>query len=243
MSSTVDNQEINKFEKMANEWWNPHGKFSPLHKFNPVRLNFMRKKICELMQIDATLLTPFSNLEILDLGCGGGLISEPFANMGGKITAIDASPVNIEIAKTHAQITKLAIDYQVNTAEQLSLQEKKFDIVLALEIIEHVSDVELFIKSCSNLVKDNGLLFISTINRNLKSLLFAKFGAEYVMRWLPIGTHEYKKFIKPSEIFTIANQNQLSLVEIKGFSYNFFKDQFFESQDIKVNYCCILRKK
>ncbi|GDX36386.1 ubiquinone biosynthesis O-methyltransferase [Alphaproteobacteria bacterium] len=242
MSSTIDNQEISKFEKMANEWWNPSGKFKPLHKFNPIRLSFMRSKICQHFNLDDKSLQPLTNLKILDIGCGGGLISEPFYNMGGDVLAIDASPINIEIAKTHAQKNNLKIKYLANSAEDLAQTNQQFDVVLALEIIEHVSDIELFIKSCGQLVKPNGLLFIATINRTVKSLIMAKIGAEYVLRWLPIGTHQYDKFVKPSEIFSIANNHHLKLIELTGFSYNLLKDDFYLSQDLAVNYCAILEK-
>lgn len=242
MSSTIDNQEISKFEKMANEWWNPSGKFKPLHKFNPIRLSFMRSKICQHFNLDDKSLQPLTNLKILDIGCGGGLISEPFYNMGGDVLAIDASPINIEIAKTHAQKNNLKINYLASTAEDLAKTNQQFDVVLALEIIEHVSDMELFIKSCGQLVKPNGLLFIATINRTVKSLIMAKIGAEYVLRWLPIGTHQFDKFVKPSEIFSIANNHHLKLIELTGFSYNLLKDDFYLSQDLAVNYCAILEK-
>lgn len=242
MSSTIDNQEISKFEKMANEWWNPSGKFKPLHKFNPIRLSFMRSKICQYFNLDDKSLQPLTNLKILDIGCGGGLISEPFCIMGGDVLAIDASPINIEIAKTHAQKNNLKINYLASSAEDLAQTNQQFDVVLALEIIEHVSDIELFIKSCGKLVKPNGLLFIATINRTVKSLIMAKIGAEYVLRWLPIGTHQYDKFVKPSEIFSIANNHQLKLIELTGFSYNLLKDDFYLSQDLAVNYCAILEK-
>lgn len=242
MSSTIDNQEISKFEKMANEWWNPSGKFKPLHKFNPIRLSFMRSKICQHFNLDDKSLQPLTNLKILDIGCGGGLISEPFCNMGGDVLAIDASPINIEIAKTHAQKNNLKINYLASSAEDLAQTNQQFDVVLALEIIEHVSDIELFIKSCGQLVKPNGLLFIATINRTAKSLIMAKIGAEYVLRWLPIGTHQYNKFVKPSEIFSFANNHHLKLIELTGFSYNLLKDDFYLSQDLAVNYCAILEK-
>ncbi len=242
MSSTVDSQEIEKFEKMAQEWWNPNGKFKQLHKFNPNRLLFMRRKICEFFNLDEKSLTPFTSLKIVDIGCGGGLIAEPFCKMGGNVTAIDASPINIGIAKSHAEKSNLEINYLHSTAEELANKNQQFDVVLALEIIEHVSDIDLFIKSCSKLLKPNGLLFIATLNRTLKSLALAKIGAEYILRWLPIGTHDYKKFVKPSQIFTIATQYQLQLIELNGFSYNLIKDSWQESSDIDVNYIAILKK-
>ncbi len=241
MPSTIDNIEIEKFEKMAQEWWNPHGKFKPLHKFNPNRLLFIRKKICNFFELDEKALKPFANLEILDIGCGGGLIAEPICNMGAKITAIDASAVNIEIAKIHCAKTNLKINYLQSTAEELANKNNKFDVILALEVIEHVADIDLFIKSCSQLLKPNGLLFISTINRTLKSLAFAKIGAEYVLRWLPIGTHDYKKFVKPSQIYANSNKYNLQLLELSGFSYNMFKDSWSETNDVNINYFAILK--
>lgn len=242
MSSTIDNHEIAKFEKMALEWWNPQGKFRPLHKFNPSRINFMRQKICDFYSLDHKSLRPFNNLSILDIGCGGGLIAEPFHNMGGDVLGIDASSINVEIAKTHAQQNNLNITYLASTAEDLVKENKQFDVVLALEIIEHVNDVELFVKSCASLVKPNGLLFISTINKTLKSLALAKIGAEYILRWLPIGTHDYQKFIKPSQILTISSNYNLEIIELTGFSYNLLKDNWQENSDLSVNYCAVLKK-
>jgi 2-polyprenyl-6-hydroxyphenyl methylase/3-demethylubiquinone-9 3-methyltransferase len=242
MSSTVDSQEIEKFEKMAQEWWNPNGKFKQLHKFNPNRLLFMRRKICQFFNLDEKSLTPFTNLKIVDIGCGGGLISEPFCKMGGEVTAIDASAINIGIAKCHSDKSELKINYLHSSAEELANKNEQFDVVLALEIIEHVSDIDLFIKSCSQLLKPNGLLFIATLNRTLKSLALAKIGAEYILRWLPIGTHDYKKFVKPSQIFTSASKYQLELTELNGFTYNLLKDSWNESADIDVNYIAILKK-
>lgn len=240
--STVDDQEIEKFSKIADEWWDEKGKFAPLHKFNPTRINFFRSQICQYFKRDEKLLTPLQDLHILDIGCGGGLIAEPIARMGSKITAIDASLKNIEIAKVHANKSALNIDYQCTTAEDLAKQNLQFDVVLALEIIEHVADVEKFIVACSALVKPDGMLFIATLNRTAKSLLMAKFGVEYILRWLPIGTHDWRKFLLPSEIDNIANKNSLSLQKIQGFSYNLFKDQWRDTADLSINYCMVFKK-
>lgn len=240
--STIDPKEIEKFTKIADEWWNENGKFKPLHKFNPIRISYIRKKIIENFTLDEKSLTPFTNLEILDIGCGGGLISEPFARMGANVTAIDAGAQNVEVAKIHAEKSALKIDYQNISAEELVKNGKKFDVVFALEIIEHVADVENFVKSCAALTKENGLLFIATINRNLKSLFTAKIGAEYILNWLPHGTHDWKKFLKPSEINTFAEKENLRLQEICGFEYNIFKDVWKESQNLDVNYMMLLKK-
>jgi 2-polyprenyl-6-hydroxyphenyl methylase/3-demethylubiquinone-9 3-methyltransferase len=237
MSNTIDKKEIEKFSAIADEWWSETGKFKPLHKFNPARILFLKRKIGEKFTFD-------SNLKILDIGCGGGLISEPMAKMGASITAIDASEKNIMVAKIHAEKSALNIDYQVSTAEEICKNNQKFDVVLALEIIEHVADVELFVKSISQLVEDNGLVFVATINRNLKSLLTAKIAAEYILRWLPIGTHDFKKFLKPSEVNEIAEKNNLKLDEISGFSYRILSDSWRENpSDISVNYMMVFKKK
>jgi 2-polyprenyl-6-hydroxyphenyl methylase/3-demethylubiquinone-9 3-methyltransferase len=243
MTSSVDPKEIEKFTAMADEWWSETGKFKPLHKFNPARISYIRRKIIENFKLEEKSLTPFKDLKIIDIGCGGGLISEPFARMGAEVTGIDAGEKNIAVAKIHAEKSGLKIDYQNITAEELAEKGEKFDVVFALEIIEHVSDVENFIQSCAALVKPNGLVFIATMNRTLKSLALAKFAAEYILRWLPVGTHDWKKFPKPSEINTVTSRYDLSLVEIRGFSYNLFGDEWSEGDDIDINYAMVFRKK
>lgn len=243
MSSTIDPKEIEKFHAMADEWWDESGKFKPLHKFNPIRISYIRNKIVKHFSLDEKSATPFSGLKILDIGCGGGLISEPFARMKADVTAIDAGEKNIAVAKIHAQKSDLKINYRVATSEELATKDEKYDVVFALEIIEHVADVENFVKSCAHLVKPNGIIFISTINRTLKALALAKFAAEYILRWLPAGTHDWKKFLKPSEINFYASQNSLELQEMKGFSYNILKDEWSESNDVDVNYVAVFCKK
>lgn len=235
MKTTIDPQEVEKFSLMADEWWNEHGKFKPLHKFNPIRISFLHKKISKYFTLD-------QNLKILDVGCGGGLIAEPFSRLGAHVTAIDASQKNIFIAQTHAKKSGLKIDYQATSAEELVESGKKFDVVFALEIIEHVADIETFIHSCSKLVNPNGLVFIATLNRTLKSLAFAKIAAEYVLRWLPKGTHDWKKFVKPSEINDHAMIAGLDLIKLQGFSYNLLKDEWKESDNLDVNYMAVFRK-
>jgi 2-polyprenyl-6-hydroxyphenyl methylase / 3-demethylubiquinone-9 3-methyltransferase len=226
MTSTIDPKEVEKFSRIADEWWSKTGKFKPLHKFNPIRVDFISSEISKNFKINP-------DLKILDVGCGGGLIAEPFAKMGASVTAIDASEKNIAVAKIHAEKSDLKIDYRVSSAEEL---DEKFDVVFALEIIEHVADVDHFIKSCANLVKPNGLLFIATMNRTLKSLALAKFAAEYILRWLPIGTHDWGKFLKPSELNSKALSHNLTLNSLTGFHYDILKDQWSKTKNLDVNY-------
>ncbi len=240
--TTIDENEVEKFSKIADEWWDENGKFKPLHKFNPIRLNFFKQEICKFFDRDEKLLTPLEGLKILDIGCGGGLVAEPISRLGAELVAIDASQKNINVAKIHAEKSDLKIDYQCISAEDLASQNQQFDVVLALEIIEHVADVEKFIEACAKLVKPNGLLFVATLNRTAKSLLMAKFGVEYILRWLPIGTHDWRKFLKPSEIENIAKNQQIQLQKIQGFSYNLLKDQWSFSADLSINYCLIFKK-
>lgn len=246
MSSTIDEKEIEKFSRIADEWWDETGKFKPLHKFNPIRISFLKRKILEHFFAESVAQISlveqqklFGQLEILDIGCGGGLIAEPFARLGGKVTAIDASEKNIQVAQIHAEKSGLKIFYRATSAEELASEEKKFDVVFALEIIEHVADVENFISSCAKLLKPNGLLFFATMNRTLKSLAFAKIAAEYVLRWLPIGTHDWKKFLKPSEINFYTERCGLNLQGLAGFSYNLLKDEWKEVDDVDVNYIAV----
>jgi 2-polyprenyl-6-hydroxyphenyl methylase/3-demethylubiquinone-9 3-methyltransferase len=241
--TTIDENEVEKFSKIADEWWDASGKFKPLHKFNPIRLSFFKQEICKFFVRDEKLLTPFTGLKILDIGCGGGLVAEPISRLGADLTAIDASQKNINVAKIHGEKSGLKIDYQCTSAEELASKNQQFDVVLALEIIEHVADVEKFIEACAKLVKPNGLLFIATLNRTAKSLLMAKFGVEYILRWLPIGTHDWRKFLKPSEIENIAKNQQIQLKKIQGFSYNLIKDHWSLSADLSINYCVVFVKK
>ncbi len=230
MTNSVDPLEVEKFSRIADEWWDERGKFKPLHKFNPARIAYLREKIEQKFALN-------SDLKILDIGCGGGLIAEPFARIGANVTAIDASEKNIAVAKIHAEKSGLTINYQNCTAEALAAENKKFNVVFALEVIEHVADVEGFVESCSKLVKPGGLLFIATINRTVKSLALAKIAAEYILRWVPAGTHDWDKFLKPSEINLFAEKSHLELQEICGFSYNIFNDSWKRnSSDIDVNY-------
>ena len=186
---TVDKEEIEKFSKLAKDWWNPNGKFKPLHLINPERVSFIKKKILSLFNIDPNISDPLKNISILDIGCGGGLLCEPLNRLGAEVTGLDASKTNIEVARLHAKQMNLNIDY-INSSPENYKFKKKFDVILNMEIVEHVANVDFFIQSCSEMIKKDGLMFVSTINRNLKSYFFAIVGAEYILRWLPIGTHD-----------------------------------------------------
>ena len=232
--STVNKKEIEKFSNIATEWWNPDGKFKPLHKFNPIRIKYLKENIINHFGIKSKT-QPLRKLDILDIGCGGGLLSEPFSRLGANVTAIDASKKNIEVAKFHAKKNNLKINYKCISPENLKVK-KKFDVVLNMEIVEHVSDLNFFIKKSSELVKKNGLMFVATLNKTLKSYLFAIIGAEYILRWLPIGTHEWDKFVKPNELIEIAKKNKLKLKKINGMEFNPFFDEWNITDDNSVNY-------
>jgi len=232
--SSVNKKEIEKFSNMADEWWDPHGKFKPLHKFNPIRIKYIRENIIDQFKT-RNKVKPLSGINILDIGCGGGLLSEPMYRLGANITGVDASIKNIKIAKLHAKKNGLKINYICSSPEKLKIT-KKFDVILNMEIVEHVEDISFFLKSCSKLLKKNGLMFIATINKTLKSYVFAIVGAEYVLRWLPIGTHEWEKFVKPEELKNILNKNNLSLKKFDGMHFNIIKDEWSITKDLSVNY-------
>jgi 2-polyprenyl-6-hydroxyphenyl methylase/3-demethylubiquinone-9 3-methyltransferase len=237
MSSTIDQKEVDKFSAMSDEWWDESSKFKALHNFNPVRISYIRSKIIDNFSLNKNTKTPFSGLDFLDVGCGGGLISEPFARMGANLTSIDPSKENIAVAKSHSEKSGLKIDYIATTSENLVSQTSmKFDVVLALEIIEHVADVNLFLESCFNLMKKNGLLFIATINRTYKSLLLAKIMAEYVINLVPRGTHSWQKFLKPSEINSQASRFNLNLQDLTGFKLDIIRNEWKITRDVDVNY-------
>jgi len=233
-SSTINKLEIAKFSKIAAEWWSPNGKFKPLHKFNPIRIKYLKENIIEHFKLKQTN-SPLKGLNVLDIGCGGGLLSEPITRLGAKVTAIDASKKNIQVAKFHAKKNSLKINYLCSSPEKLDLN-KKFDVVLNMEIVEHVEDLNFFIKKSSNLLKKNGLMFIATINKTFKSYMFAIIGAEYVLRWLPIGTHDWEKFVKPSELISITKKNNLSLKKLDGMNFNILDNSWKVTNDISVNY-------
>jgi 2-polyprenyl-6-hydroxyphenyl methylase/3-demethylubiquinone-9 3-methyltransferase len=238
-NQTDDQREINKFSEMASEWWDPNGKFAPLHKFNPIRQEYLVDKIKNHFSILPNGSYPFKNLTLLDVGCGGGLIAEPMTRLGAKVTAIDASEKNINVAKVHAEQMNLKINYLCATPEKLNEQ---FDVILCLEIIEHVADVDLFIKSCSKLLKKNGIIFFATLNRTAKSFLFAIVGAEYILNWLPKGTHDWNKFLKPDEIISNALKYKLDPYETVGFKFNIILRDWQKSKDTDVNYAVSFKK-
>ena len=233
-SSTINKKEIDKFSKIASEWWDPNGKFKPLHKFNPIRIKYIKDNSIKHFKIKK-YNNPFKKLKILDIGCGGGLLSEPMKRLGADVTGIDASMNNIKVAKLHSKIKKLKINYLCTSPEKLNLQ-KKFDIILNMEIVEHVEDVEFFLKSCSKFLKKNGLMYVATLNKTFKSYLFAILGAEYILRWLPIGTHEWEKFVKPEDLKKILMKYDLSLNKFEGLKFNVIRDQWNFSRDLSINY-------
>ena len=233
-NNTINKKEIEKFSKIAEEWWNPEGKFKPLHKFNPIRISYIKENIIKTFHLELNK-TPLKNIKILDIGCGGGLLSEPMCRLGADVTGIDASDKNINIAKIHSKKNNLRINYICSSPEKLNVKNK-FDVILNMEIVEHVEDVNFFLKSCSNLLKKNGIMFIATLNRTLKSYLFAIIGAEYVLRWLPIGTHEWEKFLKPEELTSELKKNNLKLDRLDGIKFNILTDKWSVSNDKSINY-------
>ena len=233
-NNTINKEEIEKFSKIAQEWWDPEGKFKPLHKFNPVRILYIKENIINTFKINKKI-KPLKNIKILDVGCGGGLLSEPMSRLGANVTAIDASDKNINVAKLHAKSSNLNINYVCTSPEKFQPKDK-FDVILNMEIVEHVDDVNLFLKSCSNLLKKNGIMFVATLNKTLKSYVFAIIGAEYILRWLPIGTHEWEKFIKPDELTYILKKNNLELNRLDGMKFNIVTDKWRISSDKSINY-------
>ena len=232
--NSINKKEIEKFSRIAEEWWNPEGKFKPLHKFNPVRISYIKDNIINSLKLK-NKKKPLEKVTILDIGCGGGLLSEPMTRLGANVVGIDASAKNIDIAKLHAKKNNLKINYLCASPETLNTK-KKFDVILNMEIIEHVEDVNFFLKSCSALLKKNGIMFVATLNKTLKSYLFAIVGAEYVLRWLPIGTHEWEKFVKPNDLINILKKYRLKLDAIDGLKFNLVNDKWSLSSDKSVNY-------
>ena len=225
MSTTINKEEIQKFSRLAEEWWDVDGKFKPLHMFNPIRIEYIIENIKKHYKIKNGNINFLKGLSILDIGCGGGLISEPMARLGANVTGIDASEKNIKIAKLHSEKNGLRINYINTSPEQLN-DLTKFDVILNLEIIEHVDNVSLYIKSCNKLLKKNGLMFTATLNRSFISYIKAIIGAEYILRWLPIGTHDWNKFIKPEELERLLSLEKFSTVDIKGLNFNPFLNKW-----------------
>lgn len=244
--TTINQAEVDKFSAMAAEWWDPSGKFRPLHKFNPVRLTYIKDKVCEHFSRESSreLMErhPFKGLRFLDIGCGGGLLAEPMARLGAEIIGADASDINIEIAKIHAEQSGVNIDYRATTAEALQEQGEKFDVVLNMEVVEHVSDVPLFITACAQMVKPGGLMFVATINRTQKANALAIFMAENVLRWLPKGTHQFENLVKPEELAAPINAEGMEIIDQTGVFYNPLLDKWNMSRDMDVNYMILAKR-
>ena len=238
--TSVNKKEIEKFSKMADEWWDVNGKFKPLHMFNPIRIEYILKMVKKHFKLDKDISNPLKNLKILDIGCGGGLISEPLSRLGAEVTGIDASEKNIKIASLHAKKNNLKIRYLNLSPEKFN--EKDFDVVLNLEIVEHVDNIDLYLKSCQRLLKKDCLMFTATLNRTFISYIKAIIGAEYILRWLPIGTHDWNKFVKPEELEKKLNKLNFNTLDISGMSFNPIKNKWKQSSDLSVNYIFLSKK-
>ena len=239
--TTINKEEIQKFSNLAEEWWDVKGKFKPLHMFNPIRIEYITEKLKYHFNIESNDDNFLDKINILDIGCGGGLISEPLARLGGSVTGIDASEKNIKVAKTHAKKNNLKIQYLNTSPEKLEVDEK-FDVILNLEIVEHVENVNLFLRSCNKLLKKNGIMFTATLNRTLTSYVKAIIGAEYILRWLPIGTHDWNKFIKPEELEKLLSEEKFKTIDIKGLKFNPITSKWKRSDDLSVNYIISSKK-
>ena len=239
--STINKDEINKFSKIADEWWDINGKFKPLHMFNPIRIEHILNISLNYFKIDENEKFPLKNLKILDIGCGGGLISEPMTRLGAKVTGIDASVKNIEVAKLHARKNDLEINYLNTVPEDLD-EEDKYDVILNLEVVEHVENLDLYLSSCFKLLKKNGIMFTATINRTLTSYIKAIVGAEYILRWLPVGTHDWNKFIRPEELEKKLTDLNFSITDLSGLSFNPIFQKWKKTKDISVNYIISAKK-
>ena len=239
-NNTINKKEIEKFSNMASDWWNPEGKFKPLHKFNPIRIKYIKDNTVKHFKIRSQK-QPLKNISILDIGCGGGLLSEPMSKLGALVTAIDASKANINIAKIHSKKNKLNINYICASLENLKINQK-FDVILSMEIVEHVENVNYFINKSSEFLKKDGLMYIATLNKTFKSYLFAIVGAEYILRWLPIGTHEWDKFIEPSKLIEYGKNNSLKMKKLDGMIFNPVINEWKISRDNSVNYIIQFKK-
>ena len=240
--NTINKKEIDKFSKIANEWWNPEGKFKPLHKFNPIRIDYLKKNIIKHFDIkNEKNIKPLNGVSILDIGCGGGLLSEPMFRLGAKVTGIDASEKNIKIAKFHSKKQNLKINYLCTSPDNMKSKEK-FDVILNMEIVEHVDNLDLFLKESSSHLKKNGIMFVATLNKTLKSYVFAIVGAEYILRWLPIGTHEWEKFVTPKYLNNLSKKNNLKEKKVDGMKFDILKNQWMLTDDLSVNYISMFEK-
>ena len=238
-NTSVDPTEIAKFSAMADAWWDPHGKFAPLHKFNPVRLSYIRATVAEHFGRDAKSLTPFSGLKLLDIGCGGGLLSEPMARLGFSVTGVDAAEKNVKTAEAHAAGQSLDLSYRCTTAESLAAEGARFDVILNMEVVEHVADLGEFLHACADVLAPGGLIFVATINKTLKSLALAKIGAEYVLNWVPRGTHDWNRFVPPSLLRAILEDSGLNILKTQGVSFDPLAWDWRLSRDIDVNYMMV----
>ncbi|WP_119461300.1 bifunctional 2-polyprenyl-6-hydroxyphenol methylase/3-demethylubiquinol 3-O-methyltransferase UbiG [Rhodospirillaceae bacterium SYSU D60014] len=238
-AASVDPAEIAKFTAMAEAWWDPRGKFRPLHKFNPTRIAFIRDRVAARFGRDSLAGRPFEGLRLLDVGCGGGLLAEPMARLGAQVTGLDAAARNIAIARSHAAQSGLDIDYRCDTVEALATEGTRFDVVLNMEVVEHVADLRAFLSSCCELLKPNGVMIVATLNRTPKAFALAVVGAEYVLRWLPRGTHDWRKFVRPSELAAALRPSGVDIVEMTGVSYNPLSDRWSLSKDLDVNYMIV----
>jgi len=232
--NSINKKEIEKFSKIAEEWWNPNGKFKPLHNFNPIRIKYIKENIIKDFKIKSSE-NPLKKINLLDIGCGGGLLSEPMHRLGANVVGIDASKKNIEVAKFHAKKNKLKINYMVASPEKLKTKIK-FDVILNMEIVEHVENLDFFIKASVKLLKKDGIMFVATLNKTLKSYAFAIIGAEYILKWLPIGTHDWEKFVKPDDLIEISRKNNLSLKKLDGMKFNILSNSWKLDNDTSVNY-------
>lgn len=240
--STIDSEEVARFSAMAEEWWDPTGKFKPLHKFSPVRLGYIKEHVCRHFGRDPMATDAFKGLRCLDIGCGGGLLSEPMARLGADVVGADPSETNIEIARLHMKTSGLEIDYRAETAEALAAAGETFDVVFNMEVVEHVADVPLFLEATAQMVRPGGLMFVATINRTLKAYALAIVGAEYVLRWLPKGTHSYEKLVRPSEIEGPLQTAGLTMIDRCGVTYNPLTDTWARSRDMDVNYMLLAER-
>lgn len=242
-ATSIDPAEVARFSAVADQWWDAHGKFAPLHKFNPIRLGFIREQALARFGRDAAAAQPFEGLRLLDIGCGGGLLSEPMRRLGFQVTGVDASERNIGVARVHADRSGLAIDYRASTAEALlAAGEAPFDVVLNMEVIEHVADPKAFLADCSRLLAPGGLMVVATLNRTLKSLAFAKIGAEYILGWLPRGAHDWRKFLTPQELIGLAQGPALAVDGPFGVAYDPLSDRWSQSRDTAINYMITIRR-
>ena len=240
--TTINPEEIAKFSAMADAWWDPAGDFKPLHKFNPVRLAYIRDWALRHFQRDEAERRPLGGLKLLDIGCGGGLLTEPLSRLGATVTGVDAGGKNIAVAKLHAERMGLSIDYRETTSEAVAAGGERFDIVLNMEVVEHVANVPLYMKNCADLVAPGGLLVSATINRTTRALAFAKFAAEYVLRWLPPGTHDWTKFITPDELKALITRNGLKIIDETGVVFHPLADEWRKSRDMGINYMVLAER-